>query len=77
MTVPLLRHTLLFVVVVATIGGLQLFAEPLLFDTSPASANGGAGREFQTVALYLYQTGVPAASTSATRPPSRGCCSCS
>jgi len=55
-TIPLLRHTLLFVVVVATIGGLQLFAEPLLFDTSPASANGGAGREFQTVALYLYQT---------------------
>jgi cellobiose transport system permease protein len=55
-TVPMLRHTLLFVVIVATIGGVQLFAEPLLFDTSPASANGGAGREFQTVALYLYQT---------------------
>ncbi len=46
----------MFVVVVATIGGIQLFAEPLLFDTSPASANGGAGREFQTIALYLYQT---------------------
>src|SRR4029079_6583053 len=55
-TVPLLRHTLLFVVVVATIGGLQLFTEPLLFDASPASANGGAGRSFQTVALSLYQT---------------------
>lgn len=55
-TVPMLRHTLVFVVVVATIGGIQLFAEPLLFDTSPASANGGAGREFQTIALYLYQT---------------------
>jgi cellobiose transport system permease protein len=55
-TVPMLRYTIMFVVVVATIGGIQLFAEPLLFDTSPASANGGAGREFQTIALYLYQT---------------------
>ena len=55
-TVPLLRPTLLFVVVIATIGGIQLFAEPLLFDEVPASANGGSGRQFQTIALYLYQT---------------------
>jgi cellobiose transport system permease protein len=34
---------------------MQLFAEPLLFDDNPASAFGGAGREFQTLALYVYE----------------------
>lgn len=59
-TVPVLRPTIIFVVVVSTIGGIQLFAEPLLFDINPANATGGASGEFQTLALYLYQTGFKA-----------------
>lgn len=54
-TVPSLRPTILFVVIVATIGGVQLFAEPLLFSSNPAAATGGSGRQFQTLALYLYE----------------------
>jgi len=53
-TIPSLRPTIIFAVVVSTIGAMQLFGEPLLFDTT-RSANGGADREFQTVVLYLYQ----------------------
>jgi cellobiose transport system permease protein len=53
-TVPSLRPTIIFTVVVSTVGSLQLFGEPLLFDVS-RNANGGAGREFQTAVLYLYQ----------------------
>jgi cellobiose transport system permease protein len=56
-TIPLLRPTIIFVVVISTIGGIQLFAEPLLFDVNPANASGGASGEFQTLALYLYQSG--------------------
>jgi cellobiose transport system permease protein len=56
-TIPVLRPTLIFVVIISTIGGIQLFAEPLLFDVNPANASGGASGEFQTLALYLYQNG--------------------
>lgn len=37
----------------STIGALQLFAEPFLFDVT--RNNGGSQRQFQTVVLYLYQ----------------------
>lgn len=53
-TIPSLRPTIIFTVIVSTIGALQLFAEPFLFDTT-RNSNGGAEREFQTVVLYLYQ----------------------
>ncbi|HET9656240.1 MAG TPA: sugar ABC transporter permease [Kineosporiaceae bacterium] len=53
-TIPSLRPTIIFTVIVSTIGSLQLFGEPLLFDVS-RNAQGGAAREFQTVVLYLYQ----------------------
>jgi cellobiose transport system permease protein len=53
-TIPSLRPTIVFTVIVSTIGSLQLFGEPLLFDLS-RNAQGGADREFQTVVLYLYQ----------------------
>ena len=32
-TVPLLRPTIIFTVIISTIGGLQLFTEPLLFNS--------------------------------------------
>ncbi|MGH3714827.1 MAG: carbohydrate ABC transporter permease [Micromonosporaceae bacterium] len=56
-TVPMIRPTIIFTVIVSTIGGMQLFAEPLLFDTSPGSASGGASRQFQTLTLFLYEQG--------------------
>ncbi|SDY08015.1 cellobiose transport system permease protein [Amycolatopsis xylanica] len=56
-TVPAIRPTILFTVVVSTIGGLQLFAEPQLFDDTGIAGTGGADREFQTLAMYLYERG--------------------
>ncbi|MEV0676290.1 sugar ABC transporter permease [Actinosynnema sp. NPDC050436] len=54
-TLPVLRPTLVFVVVTSTIGGLQIFTEPKLF--APAgSSGGGATGQYQTVVLYLYQS---------------------
>ncbi|OLF18770.1 carbohydrate ABC transporter permease [Actinophytocola xanthii] len=55
-TLPLLRPTLIFVVITSTIGGLQIFTEPKLFDAMPGSNNGGSSGQFQTVTLYMYQT---------------------
>jgi cellobiose transport system permease protein len=54
---PLLRPTLIFVVITSTIGGLQIFTEPKLFSAMPGSNNGGASNQYQTVTLYLYQSG--------------------
>src|SRR5690348_1289653 len=53
-TVPLIQPTILFTVIISTIGGMQLFTEPLLFNYgNPA---GGTLNEFQTIAMYIYQT---------------------
>jgi cellobiose transport system permease protein len=51
-TLPSIRPTMVFVVITATIGGLQIFTEPRLFD--PATA-GGPQRQFQTTVLYLWE----------------------
>jgi cellobiose transport system permease protein len=56
LTIPLLRPTIIFTVIVSTIGGLQLFAEPLLFGGGGA-VTGGSDRQFQTLAVYLYEQG--------------------
>ncbi|MGK5640641.1 carbohydrate ABC transporter permease [Streptomyces sp. URMC 126] len=55
-TVPSLRPTILFTVVVSTIGATQLFGEPLLFGGA-AGQKGGASHQFQTLGLYLYEQG--------------------
>ncbi|MQY22222.1 carbohydrate ABC transporter permease [Nocardia macrotermitis] len=55
-TLPLLRPTLIFIIVTSTIGGLQIFTEPKLFDAQPGSNNGGSKHQFQTISLYLYQS---------------------
>lgn len=55
-TVPSLRPTILFTIVVSTIGATQLFGEPLLFNGG-AGATGGADHQFQTLGLYLYEQG--------------------
>jgi cellobiose transport system permease protein len=54
-TVPMLRPTIIFTVIISTIGGLQLFTEPYLFEPSNTGATGGSGRQYQTVAMYLYE----------------------
>ncbi len=55
LTIPSIRPTLVFVVITATIGGLQIFTEPKLFDASSAGGIGGADRQFQTTVLYLWE----------------------
>jgi cellobiose transport system permease protein len=54
-TVPMLRPTIIFTVVISTIGGLQLFTEPYLFEPLHYGATGGSDRQYQTVAMYLYE----------------------
>ncbi|WP_336921983.1 carbohydrate ABC transporter permease [Aquipuribacter sp. SD81] len=54
-TLPGLRPTILFTVVVSTIGATQLFGEPLLFGNG--QANGGAMNQYQTLGLFMYQQG--------------------
>ncbi|GAA1699268.1 sugar ABC transporter permease [Kribbella yunnanensis] len=53
-TVPLLRPTLVFTVVISTIGGLQLFTEPVIFGNGRML--GGTLGQFQTVTMYMYET---------------------
>ncbi|MFD0315199.1 carbohydrate ABC transporter permease [Streptomyces flavalbus] len=55
-TLPSLRPTILFTVVVSTIGASQVFGEPLLFDANKG-ASGGSEHQFQTLGLYLYEQG--------------------
>ena len=54
-TIPLLRPTIIFTVIVSTIGGLQIFAEPLLFAQGAANITGGAARQFSTLTLFMYE----------------------
>jgi len=54
-TVPMIRPTIIFTVIVSTIGGLQLFTEPYLFQPIKQGALGGSDRQYQTVAMYLYE----------------------
>jgi cellobiose transport system permease protein len=51
----MLRPTILFTVIVSTIGALQLFGEPLLFNQSQTPETGGSQHQFQVMAVYTYQ----------------------
>ncbi len=53
-TLPMLRPAVIFVVITSTIGGLQIFAEPRLFD---GAGLGGADRQYQTITMYLWELG--------------------
>jgi cellobiose transport system permease protein len=55
-TLPGLRPTILFTIVVSTIGATQLFGEPLLF-AGDGTTNGGVSHQFQTLGLLMYQQG--------------------
>ncbi|HWS38114.1 MAG TPA: sugar ABC transporter permease [Actinoplanes sp.] len=56
-TVPMIQPVVLFTVILSTIGGLQLFTEPMLFDENPALANGGYDHEWRTIAQLIYKVG--------------------
>jgi cellobiose transport system permease protein len=53
-TIPQLRPTIIFVVVTSTIGGLQVFDEPRLYDQY---GTGGADGQWLTLTLYIYKLG--------------------
>lgn len=53
-TVPLIRPTIVFTVIISTIGGMQLFTEPYMF--SYGQSRGGVQNEVQTLAMLIYQT---------------------
>ncbi|GGK80184.1 sugar ABC transporter permease [Ornithinimicrobium pekingense] len=53
-TVPMLRPTIVFVVITSTIGGLQIFDEPKMYDSF---GRGGADQQWQTLTIYLYELG--------------------
>ncbi|MBB5872555.1 cellobiose transport system permease protein [Allocatelliglobosispora scoriae] len=53
-TIPSIRPTIIFTVIISSIGGMQVLAEPLLFG---GGLTGGSDRQFQTLSLYLYEIG--------------------
>lgn len=52
-TIPQLRPTIIFTLIISTIGGLQLFTEPLLFTSGSGGISGGSQGQFQTITMYL------------------------
>jgi cellobiose transport system permease protein len=54
-TIPMLRPTLIFASIISIIGGVQLFTEPLLFNSGSNAITGGTLRQFQTVTMYLIE----------------------
>ena len=54
-TLPGLRPTILFTIVVSTIGATQLFGEPLLYHSG--KADGGTEGQYQTLGVLMYQQG--------------------
>lgn len=56
LTIPSLRPIIIFTIIMSTIGGLQIFTEPLL-ATPESGLTCGAGRQCQTLSLFLYEQG--------------------
>ncbi|MEU4234565.1 sugar ABC transporter permease [Nonomuraea sp. NPDC026600] len=54
-TLPMLRPTMIFVVLNSTIGGLTLFSEPTTFYNG--NVDGGSQGQFQTVAMFVVKQG--------------------
>ncbi|MGR2753992.1 carbohydrate ABC transporter permease [Agromyces arachidis] len=53
-TLPSLKATLIFVIITSTIGGLQIFDEPRMFDNT---GKGGPAQQWLTITLFLYNIG--------------------
>ncbi len=56
-TVPGIRATIVFTIVLSTIGATQLFGEPLIFGQGPNGITGGEDNQYQTLGLLLYEEG--------------------
>ncbi|MEU8678782.1 sugar ABC transporter permease [Streptomyces sp. NPDC048560] len=56
-TVPGIRATIVFTIVLSTIGATQLFGEPLIFGQGPNGISGGADNQYQTLGLLMYEEG--------------------
>ncbi|MYS22940.1 cellobiose transport system permease protein [Streptomyces sp. DvalAA-14] len=54
-TIPSIRPTIFFTIIVSTIGATQLFGEPLIYGGN--SASGGSAHQYQTLSLYMYDKG--------------------
>jgi cellobiose transport system permease protein len=50
----MLRPAIIFVIITSTIGGLQIFDEPRMFDQD---GRGGSDQQYLTVTNYIYQLG--------------------
>ncbi|CAM4114787.1 sugar ABC transporter permease [Paenibacillus alkaliterrae] len=50
-TIPLLRPMIIFTIILSTIGGMQIFAEPLMFS----GTGGGSQGQGLTLTLLLYE----------------------
>ncbi|MFJ4922936.1 carbohydrate ABC transporter permease [Streptomyces sp. NPDC088725] len=56
-TVPGISATIVFTIVLSTIGATQLFGEPMIFGQGPNGITGGADNQYQTLGLLLYEEG--------------------
>jgi ABC-type nitrate/sulfonate/bicarbonate transport system permease component len=56
-TIPSLRPTILFTIVISTIGSMQLFGEPLLLQGGTLGSVGGSDHQYETLSIYLYNYG--------------------
>ncbi|WP_431040541.1 carbohydrate ABC transporter permease [Streptomyces sp. P1-3] len=56
-TIPGIRPTIVFTIVISTIGSIQLFGEPLIFGGGAQAVGGGANGQYQTLGLLQYETG--------------------
>jgi cellobiose transport system permease protein len=55
-TIPGIWPTIVFTIIISTIGATQLFGEPLLFGGA-GGHSGGADHQYQTLGLLLYEQG--------------------
>ena len=53
-TIPMIRPTLIFMVLTSTIGGLQIFDEPKTYDIN---GKGGPAQHWMTLTMYLHDMG--------------------
>ena len=56
-TLPMIKPTFIFVVITSTIGGLQIFAEPRIFDDITTTREGGPDNQWTTMTMLIYNNG--------------------
>jgi cellobiose transport system permease protein len=56
-TIPGIRPTIVFTIIISTIGATQIFGEPLLFGGANGQNLGGITHQYETLGLYIYDQG--------------------